>query len=330
MIVDVEHHWAPEEQWRKGGGRPGKMVLIFSEDGKEIAPQYDARYRIDKHLEYMDAAGIDMAILSGFNYTLEDSRTWNDECAKVIQKYPKRFAGFAFALPLCPLYAKEALEETERAVKELGMKGVMIRAQVFGRQLDSRELWPFYEKVSELGVPIFVHPSSNVLGFEACNAPYDLNETLAREFELATAATRLCLGGVLEEFPTLKFILAHYAGGLFAIKERFNFWLRYWGARFWYGLERPPISEPYLERFNEHFDKLYFDMAGRDIGMGTIRAALNFISPQRILFATDWPPNFIDDAAGTKTYIEKIRELDLDKESIDGMLGGNAVELLGL
>jgi predicted TIM-barrel fold metal-dependent hydrolase len=49
-----------------------------------------------------------------------------------------------------------------------------------------------------------------------------------------------------------------------------------------------------------------------------------------LLFATDYPPNFVDDPEGMKTYIEKIRELDLDKESIDAMLGTNGIQLLRL
>jgi hypothetical protein len=31
-----------------------------------------------------------------------------------------------------------------------------------------------------------------------------------------------------------------------------------------------------------------------------------------------------------RTYIEKIRQLDIDNESIEAMLGGNGIELLGL
>ena len=142
------------------------------------------------------------------------------------------------------------------------------------------------------------------------------------------AATRICLGGVLEEFPDLTFIMAHFGGGISSVKERLDRYIGYWGAKFWN--DKPLIREPYLERFNEHFGKLYFNMAGREIGMQTVRCALTNISPKRLLFGTDYPPNFVDDPEGMKTYIQAIRNLDLDKASIDAMLGNNGVELLGL
>jgi aminocarboxymuconate-semialdehyde decarboxylase len=208
------------------------------------------------------------------------------------------------------------------------MKGVTIRAQEDAHPLDSREFWPFYRKMSLLKVPIFVHVSLAAPGFDACNAPYDLNRTLVREFDLALATARICLGGVLEEFPDLKFIMGHFGGGISSIKERLDRYIGYWGAKFWN--DKPLIRAPYLERFNEHFGKLYFNMAGREVGEQSLQCALTNISPKRLLFGTDYPPNFVDDPQGMRAWIEAIRKLGLDPASIDGMLGKNGAELLGL
>jgi len=71
-------------------------------------------------------------------------------------------------------------------------------------------------------------------------------------------------------------------------------------------------------------------MAGREIGVQTVKCALTNISPRRLLFATDYPPNFVDDPKGTKAYIEAIRSLAPDRESAEAMLGGNGIELLKL
>jgi len=325
MIIDFEHHYIPYEIWTKKGGKPGQIVRVFSPDGREIRPLDDASHDIQIHLKNMDIAGIDMAVLTGTIDSLEEAKLFNDSCSEVVKKYPKRFVGFASTMPL---RGKPALGELERAINDLGLRGVKISAQEDGHLLDSPELWPFYEKVAKLGIPIFVHVSLAAEGFDACKAPYDLNRTLVREFDLILATTRICLGGVLEEFPDLKFIIAHFGGGISSIKERLDRYVGYWGAGFWRG--KPLISEPYAERFNEHFNKIYFNMAGREIGIGTIKCALTNISPKRLLFATDYPPNFVDDPIGMKTYIEKIRQLDIDKESIEAMLGTNGIELLGL
>jgi aminocarboxymuconate-semialdehyde decarboxylase len=325
MIIDFEHHYTPYEIWKKRGGKPGEIVRMFSSDGREIRPLDDASHDIQLHLKNMDIAGIDTAVLTGTVDNLEEAKLFNDECTKVVKAYPKRFVGFASTMPL---EGKPAFDELARAKESLGLRGVMISAQVNGHFLDSRELWPFYEKVSELQLPIFVHVSLAAEGFDACKAPYDLNRTLVREFDLILATTRVCLGGVLENFPNLKFIMAHFGGGISSIKERLDRYVSYWGTRFW--SEKPLIREPYAERFNEHFNKIYFNMAGREIGMETITCALTNISPRRLLFATDYPPNFVDDPMGMKRYIEEIKKLGIDKRSIEAMLGTNAIELLGL
>ena len=325
MIIDFEHHYTPHVLWKRRGGQAGQTVRVFSSDGRPVRSIYDALHDIQLKLEHMDIAGIDMAVLTGSADNMEEAKVFNESCAKVVEQYPNRFIGFASTLPL---EGKKALDELERAVKSLGLKGVMVSVQSAKRPLDSRDLWPFYEKVCELHIPIFVHVSQAVEGFDACKAPYDLNRSLAREFELMLDTTKICLGGVLEDFPDLKFIIAHFGGGISSIKERLERYVGYWGAKFWN--DKPLIREPFAERFNEHFSKIYFDMAGREIGMDTIKCALTNISPRRLVFATDYPVNFVNDPIGMKTYIEKIKTFDLGKETIDAMLGKNSIELLGL
>lgn len=326
MVIDLEHHLQPYEIWKKRGGKKGEIVWQRDANGVVIRPLDNATYDVQIHLKNMDAAGIDMAVLSAPTAdSLEEAKVFNNHFAELSREYPKRFAGLASTLPLG---GKPALEELERAIKDLHLKGVLMSGHVEGRSIDSRELWPFYKKMSEMDAAIFVHPSLAVPGFDACKAPYELNRTIAREFDLALATIRLCLGGVLEEFPNLKFIIAHFGGGISSIKERMDRYVQYLGEKFWSG--KPLISAPYFEHFDEYFNRLYFNTAGREIGIQTMKCALTNISPKRLLFATDYPPNFVDDSIGMKTYIQKIRGLDLDKKSIDAILGKNAIELFHL
>lgn len=326
MVIDFEHHLQPREIWEKRGGKPGQTVMMRAPDGRLLRPLEDATHDISIHLKNMDAAGIDMAVITGTSVdSLEEVKIFNNHFADVARQYPKRFSAFATTRPL---EGKPAFDELRRAVMDLGLKGVAINAQVEGCGLDDRRLWPFYEQVSKLGVPIFVHPTVDTPGFEACRASYDLSRTIVREFDLTVATLRLCLGGVLEDFPDLKFIVAHFGGGISSTKERLDRYVAYMKDDFWVG--KPLISEPYAERFNEYFGKIYFNMAGREIGIETIKCALTNISPKRLVFGTDYPPNFIDDPEGMRAYITKIRELDLDAESIEAMLSTNSLGLLGL
>ena len=109
--------------------------------------------------------------------------------------------------------------------------------------------------------------------------------------------------------------------------ERFDAYLSYVGEA-WHDFypDKPMITKPW----RHYFEKLYFNMAGREQGMDTVRCALTNISPKKMLFATDWPFNYDNDAKGARQYVEDIRKLDLSPGEIDGMLGGNGAQLLGM
>ncbi len=325
MIIDWQHHWYPEKFFKQLGGIPGKYTRGAAKDGKTKVYLYDAFYQIEKHLEIMDAAGVDVAVLSGSHDSCEETVYWNTQCAEILKKYPKRFEALS---RFSPSWGEAGLQEIDRAVNELGFKGMVLRAQSDDHiPLDSPEFGPFYRKMSKLDLPIFVHVSTSAQGFEAVNAPWESGITLVREFDLATATARLVLSGVLKEFPDLKFVMAHLGGGIAAIWERVERYVNYWGAKFWgWDKEKPLIDKP----INEYFQKIYFDMAGFEGGMNAVKCALTTISPKRLLFGTDYPPNFVDDAKGIRNYIENIRKLDLDEQSKEDMLGNNAARLLGL
>jgi aminocarboxymuconate-semialdehyde decarboxylase len=143
---------------------------------------------------------------------------------------------------------------------------------------------------------------------------------LTREFDLGVAVTRLIAGGVVDRYPDLQFVFAHFGGGLAGYKERI--------ARSSYRFKLP-------KAFDEYFDRLYFDMAGFEGSPIALRCALEGIRPERLVFATDYPQNFNNSdprhgksVDGVKEYIEDIRRLPLPSEVKENMLGGTAARLL--
>ncbi len=322
MIVDWEHHYLPEELFLKKGGKKGERV-IFYENGKPRTTLQPELCDVEEQLRIMDAAGIDVAVLSrsaatGDNRSLlEEARFWNDKTAEMIKKHPKRFYGLA---PIPPLGGEEAFSELERAIDSLGFKGVLIYSQVNGLPLDSKELWPFYRKVSALKVPIVVHPSGVPKGFDILNAPYDLHRSVGRELDLIVATTRIILSGVLDDFPELTFVISHKGGGIGALKERIEYWFGSPGA----------LGTQHRMPFQEYFNRIYFNLAGHHGGMNSIKCALESFSPSRLVFGSDYPHEFMEDPLNIKTYIENIKRLDIDEVSKQLILGGNARRLLGL
>lgn len=239
--------------------------------------------------------------------------------AQAQQRYPGRFIGLAHI----PAHDQKAsATEVKRAVNDLNLKGVALTSQIFGQALDRPEFFSIYETIVRLDLPIFVHPAMTPQGYELAR-DHDLGRILAREFDLCLAATRLIAGGVLERFSTLKFVIAHFGGGIAAVKERIAKRVH----RFDQQLKKP---------FDEYFDMLYFDMAGFEGGEAALKSALLGISCQRLVFATDYPQDFTGvSTSSTKgagligSYIEAIRN-EVSPSEAEEMLGKTAARLLKL
>jgi predicted TIM-barrel fold metal-dependent hydrolase len=315
MVIDFEHHYIPAELGRRFGLDPTKKEAVKTRDATVHAQLFD----LEAQIRDMDRVGIDVAVQScilGWDTTLENCRLINECSARAQKNYPGRFVGLAH---VAPLGGPAALEELERAVGELGLVGVTIPSQVNALSLDAKELTPFYDIVNKLNIPIFVHPALAPKGYGLLN-DYQLPVILTREFDLGVAVTRLIAGGVIERYPDIQFVFAHFGGGLTGYKERI--------ARSSYRFKLP-------RSFEEYFDRLYFDMAGFEGSPIALRCALEGIRPERMVFATDYPQNFNNSdpkqgksVDGVREYIDEIRNLSLDTKIKDDMLGRTAAKLL--
>ncbi|MBI4492526.1 MAG: amidohydrolase family protein [Chloroflexi bacterium] len=320
-VIDFQHHYVPLALAERYGYQRGKKGE-FMRGGLRAATIHDRLVDLDWQVRDMDAGHIDLAVLScvvGWDAPLADCQLINDELARVEQAYPGRFLGLANV----PIQEGEpGLAELERAVRALGLRGAAITSQVTGKPLDAPGLGDFYRAAQELDVPIFVHPAALPEGYE-WTRDYDLGRILGRELDLVVATTRLIVGGVLDAFPRLRFVIAHFGGGVAAVKERLV------AKEFRFGtLKRP---------FEAYFSQLAFDTAGFEGAPGALTAALTGIKPAQLVFATDYPQDFTgvqtDSGKGPAAmadYVELFRQLPCSDEEKAWMLGGHAAELLKL
>ena len=119
-------------------------------------------------IRLMDAAGIDMQVLSHVQpgiQMLADAqaelavavcREVNDWLAEAIAAHPTRFAGFAMLPTLSP---RDAADELERTVRDLGFVGALINGHTNGRYLDDPAFDVLLARAESLGVPIYIHPT---------------------------------------------------------------------------------------------------------------------------------------------------------------------------
>ena len=226
--IDVHAHAVLEETMGAAGAYGPEL-------GREDKPRFrvgdyelhGVRYRgsafmdVALRLAAMDRAGIDYQLLSPNPLTYfhfiepplarDFCRVHNNALAAAISAHRDRLAACA-AVPMQDIGF--AIEETQRAVRELGMVGPYIGTD-FGRPLDSSALDPFYEALVALDVPLFIHPAPAGIDGPAGDANlrrYDLDIIIGFCAQETIAVCTLIYGGVLERHPKLDVCLSHGGG----------------------------------------------------------------------------------------------------------------------
>ncbi len=173
-------------------------------------------------LRLLDEQGLDVQVLShqgGWWYGVDRDlarqiiKVQNEKLAAWCTAHPDRFVGLASVALQHPDLAAEQLEE---AVKKLGLRGVGIAGHAGGEVPSSPKFDPFWAKVQELGVLVFVHPggADNVLRDGALRGRGDLGNIIGNPLETTVFLTRLIFDGTLDRFPGLKICGAHAGGYL--------------------------------------------------------------------------------------------------------------------
>ena len=334
MIIDVHNHYLPPEVFEILGG--GKMTNARYNDGKSMEfVFYHKLYEIDTHLKDMDEAGIDIALFGMAQWNLkglEICRAVNDGMGKAVKAHPDRIMACAVVPVVDGI--DPSVTEIERGIQELGLHAVALLSSNLDITMSDDRMFPIYEAIQRLNVPVIIHPSLLPLGAES---EYSIGRTLARAYDISKAGLRI-MYEVHKRYPDLKVVLPHFGGVLPFMKGRIN------------GFFEPPaelgIKYPEeiavlhktprerelfgtVEPFNEIWDKLFMDTAGHGGYLPALNCALETVRHDRLVFGTDYPME-IHEGIDLKIYVDNIRALDLPKEEIDGILGHNAAKLFGL
>ncbi len=253
----------------------------------------------EKRFKDMDEAGIDMQVISPvcFQDGLVDpaeaaalAKLTNDELAKIIETYPKRFYGFAALACQDP---DAAARELERAVQQLKLKGAMIYSHIQGEYLDGSKFRCIFETAERLGVPIYLHPKEPSPGMIKPYEVYPLLEGKAWGYaaEAGLHAMRLIASGLFDEHPRLQIILGHGGEGL-------PYWLWRMGSGEGLGEEKEEkdtgrpgmpggtsLQKPLAVYVRNNF---YASTSG--MAWGPVLQFLHTaMGPDRVLFAVDYP-----------------------------------------
>lgn len=325
LVIDSHTHYLPEEVVAKAGVSHGFDYAALLKGDMSIP--YKRIRDIEEILRIMEGAGIDMAVENQSAWSpqgLEVCKAINDGYARILRKYPGKFI-------LCghvPLEGGQiVVDEVDRCINTLGLHGMSLASSAPDVGLDAPQLWPVYEKIQKLDVPIVIHPSVR-FPIWGGGEKYNLRRTISREYDVMKATVEV-MYGVLKDFPDLRFLFPHYGGGMPGQKARLIAWFEPEGWKIPSEIKDCPKTPRELDRlgiskaFNEIFDKLYFDMAGAGAGwVPAIKVALLMTRTDRICFGTDYPYD-MHTAEDIKAFIDTIKKLDIPENDRRLMLGEN-------
>jgi 2,3-dihydroxybenzoate decarboxylase len=275
----------------------------------------------DQRIAAMDAAGVDVAVLSisGPGVQIEpDARLAtrlaaeaNDALAAQIARRPARYAGFAHLAMQDPA---GAAAELERCVRQLGLKGALVNGHTNGVYLDDPRHDVFWERLQALDVPLYLHPGdSHRMPFVLEGFPELQKPVWEWTTETSSHALRLIVSGVFDRFPRAKLILGHMG-------EAIPYELWRLDSRYAFTETHRRVARKPSEYVRQNF---YVTTSGQFDNV-PLMAAVAAMGHGRVLFSIDYPYESSDDAA------RFIAAAPLGDEARRAVAGGNARALLRL
>jgi aminocarboxymuconate-semialdehyde decarboxylase len=230
---------------------------------------------------------------------------YNEAMAGAQRKYPGRVWASA-AVPMTDTAV--AIEVLDHAVHKLGLMGVNIPGSIGqDTRIDAERLAPFYARIEQLGIPMFLHPTDAVFGDDLQGYDGALQLSLGRVIEVSVAASRMVFSGLMERHPNLKVVMSHTGGALPYQSGRMD--KNGKAAK----LPKPPST--YIRR-------MYTDtVSPHSLGM---KFAIDYYGIDHVMYGTDYP---CWDPATALALIDEIGLSDADKEKL---FYGNARRILNL
>ncbi len=338
MIIDFQAHVFPKSYIDEMQRLDGAVVLEDPDPHSGMRYFYDKKLKcrintatfqgqdIERRLQHMDSLGIDIHVLTipapgADRYEGEGAvkmaRVANDAIAAISKKYPQRFIGF-FTLPSCDVRA--SLDELERSVDELGLRGFGCFANLNGQPLDREELFPIYERLAKYKLPVYIHPTAPLASE---SSGIDIMPTLifGWAYDSTVAMTRLVYGRVLERLPEINWVVADVGGVLaFFAQRAINIYSgRTDEIRHKYGLKENPLDS---------FRRFYVDTA--DHPASTLRCVKDFFGADRMVLGTNYPYGPEEGCVLVKNSLKAVEGLELNAGDKEKILGGNAARILGI
>jgi uncharacterized protein len=327
MKIDIYPHIIPiryKEALLEKAGSPRLRETI------EAVPtlfDLDRRFRILDRYECAQVLTLGLPPIEAVGVATEAkelARIANESIAELVSRYPDRFIAGVASLPMNDMDA--ALEEADRALRDLNLKGVQIYSSVNGKPLDSPQFFPLYEKMASYDLPIWLHPGRGVKTPDYPDekvSKYQIWSIFGWPYETTVAMSRLVFSGVLDRYPSLK-IITHHCGAM----------VPYFSERIDSACDMAEMLKEPIKQALSGPPLGYYRMFYTDTAVSGSRPALmcgyGFFGVEHILFGTDMP---MDNEYGERLVrrtIDAIERMDVPDGHKRLIFGGNARRILGL
>jgi predicted TIM-barrel fold metal-dependent hydrolase len=312
--IDVHAHYFPLEYLDRLDLYGGSHVTGLIRRMKLVSADFDG---LEDHFRNMDRSKVDMQILSASGQlpyfanesdAVDAAQLGNDIFARIVRDHPKRFAAFACApLP----HTRAAIEETRRALDDLGMVGVTTGTVVHGKSIADPAFDEFFAELNRRKAVLFIHPTGGGLGSQLIEST-KLIWPVGAPLEDTVCMLQFMQANFPSRFPDIKIILPHLGG--FA-----------------------PFLMARLDQLQDHFlpdsamapseQAKYFWYDTVNGNPAALRCTKETLGVDHLLLGTDYP-FWRDDAF--KLCVDYVGESGLPSSEVERILGGNSQKLLGL
>jgi aminocarboxymuconate-semialdehyde decarboxylase len=312
--IDVHAHYFPLEYLDRLDLYGASRITAFM---RKMNLVFAGSSGIAEHLRNMDACGVGLQILSVSGMlpyfateadAVDAARLANDIYARLVREFPKRFAAFA-CTPLP--HARAAIEETRRALDDLGMVGVTAGTFVLGKSIADASFDEWFAELNRRKAALFIHPIGGSLGSELIEST-KLVWPVGAPLEDTVCMLQFMQANFPLRFPDIKIILPHLGG--FA-----------------------PFLSARLDQLQDHFlnesamppsvQAKYFWYDTVNGNPASLRMTQELVGTDHLLFGTDYP-FWRDDAF--KLCVDYISDAGLPAGDEERILSGNVQGLLQL
>ncbi|QIW96073.1 hypothetical protein AMS68_001591 [Peltaster fructicola] len=282
----------------------------------ERMDQHDVGYTV---LSYTAPGVQDMHIAEEANQKAVEI---NDYVAEQIKGHTNRLGAFATLSMHDP---KVAAAELERCVKQYGFLGALVndtqRDDASGTSMifyDGEEWDPFWKMVTDLDVPLYLHPRNPTGVFmEKLWAPrkWLVGPPLSFAQGVSLHLLGMVTNGVFDRHPKLQIIIGHMG-------EHIPFDL--WRINHWFEDIKKPLGLACKKTIRQYFqDNIWITTSGH-FSTPTLKYCIEEITEKRILFSIDYPFESFENAC------QWWDSVDLEDDVKQRIGRGNAVDLLKL